>query len=196
MIERNPGNEFLDEVRREGTPLIVGDARQDALLTEANMARAKSVVLATDDDMANLEVAVDSRRMNPSIRVVMRMFDQNVADKMADGFDIHCAMSQSAISAPAFAISAIEPSIVNSFIVDDRLIVMQRWLVRESGPLAGRTVGELMADPGIVVVEHRPVRAEKKLFPPVDARLERGDRVILQGPYEVLHRMQRESEEA
>ena len=97
------------------------------------------IILATDDDLANLEVALDARRINPGIRVVLRMFDQNMADKIRDGFNIYTAMSQSAISAPAFATAALDRAIVNSFMVNDALIVMQRWIVR--GIVAGALKG-------------------------------------------------------
>lgn len=190
VIERDEKNEFLEELRRDGSPLLLGDARREALLEDANVAKARSIVLATDDDMANLEIALDARKISPEIRVVVRMFDQNVADKMGDGFNIHIAMSQSAISAPTFAVSAIESSIVNSVIVDDRLIVMQRWLVRDSGPLAGRAIRDLIEDEHISVVEHVPVRGDRTLFPSVDTVLERGDQVVVQGTLEVLTALQ------
>jgi Trk K+ transport system NAD-binding subunit len=196
VIERDKTNQFLDDLRRDGSPLLVGDARREAILEDANVAGARSIILATDDDLANLEAALDARRLNPTIRVVLRMFDQNLADKMGEGFDIHIAMSQSAISAPAFAISAIEPSIVNSFIVGEKLVVMQRWLVRDSGPLAGHSVGELIEEYGITVIERRPVRGDAALFPGLDTRLERGDRVIVQGSFEVLHDLQQQAMEA
>lgn len=189
VIEMDGQNQFLDEVRAEGSPLLIGDARSDQLLADANIARAKAVVLATNNDLCNLEVALDARRMAPGIRVVLRMFDQNMADKVAKGFNIHIAMSQSAISAPAFATAAIEPSIVSGTVVDDRLVVMQRWTLREGDGLAGLSVGEVLARHRVGVVEHREARGESSLFPPPAAALRAGDEVLVQGPYEVLARL-------
>ena len=74
--------------------------------------------------------------MQPGIRVVLRMFDQNMADKIREGFNIHIAMSQSAMSAPAFAGAAIDRSIMNSYAMGDQYVVMQRWVVREGEPPA------------------------------------------------------------
>ncbi|NJL18652.1 MAG: hypothetical protein HC938_17335 [Nitrospira sp.] len=42
------------------------------------------IVIATNDDMANLEVALDARRLNPKIRVLMRLYDQQIAAKIAE----------------------------------------------------------------------------------------------------------------
>jgi Trk K+ transport system NAD-binding subunit len=192
VIERDPQGEFMDDLRREGSPVIVGDARREALLAEANVAHARSIVLATDNDMVNLEAALDARRINPRIRVVLRIFDPNIADKVGKGFGIENALSQSALSAPAFATAALEPAIVNSFAVGERLIVMQRWLIRSSDGLAGRTVGEILGEKGLCVVEHRREGGPARLFPPPDLRLEPGDGVIVQGTFDGLSRLRGE----
>ncbi|MCA9309564.1 MAG: NAD-binding protein, partial [Phycisphaerales bacterium] len=101
VIEKNAANQFLDEVRRDGAPLFVGDARDESYLEHAGVEKAMSIVVATSDDLANLECALDARRLAPGIRVVLRMFDQNMADKVREGFNISLAMSPAAISAPA-----------------------------------------------------------------------------------------------
>lgn len=183
VIEANPQNQFLEDVRRDGSPLLVGDARRELLLSDANIAQAKCVVLATTDDLANLEIALDAKRLAPRVRVVMRMFDQNMANKIQDGFDIQMAMSQAAISAPVFALKAIEPSIVGGVVVGDRLIVSIRLTLREWSPLAGRTVGEVIEHHGCGIIERRR-DGHSWLFPPPSMTLQVGDEVLLEGPYE------------
>lgn len=193
VIEKNADCQFLEEVRRDQSPLLIGDARREAVLGDANVAQAKSIILATDDDLANLEVALDARRINPEIRVVLRMFDQNMADKIRDGFNIYTAMSQSAMSAPAFATAALDRAIVSSFMVNDRLIVMQRWSVRAQGPLCGRTVGAIMAEYGFGVLERQSAAGEPQIIPSPDVVLAAGDRLVVQGPYEALLRLRRQA---
>ena len=192
VIERDAANQFLEELRRDGSPLLVGDARRESLLAEANVGKARSIILATDDDLANLEIALDARQVNPDIRVVVRMFDQNMADKMS-GLNIHMAMSQAALSAPTFATSAVAPSIVGSFVVGNKLVVMQRWLVRREGPLCGLTVGDVMRTKQIGVVEHTSPHQSPSLYPPPDTKLEPGDGLILQGPLHVLNDLWRQN---
>jgi Trk K+ transport system NAD-binding subunit len=186
VLERDATNQFLEELRKDGSPLLVGDARREALLEEANIAQAKSIILATDDDLANLEIALDAQRLAPNVRIVMRMFDQNMADKTRSGFDIDMAMSQAALAAPTFATSAVAPAIVGSFVVGRNLVAMQRWLVRGGGPLDGLTVGEVTQRLGFGVAEfHRPP-GQAILFPAHDTRLLPGDGIILQGPLREL----------
>lgn len=189
IIERDASNQFLEELRRDGSPLLVGDARREALLEEANIKQAKSIILATDDDLANLEIALDAQRLAPKVRIVMRMFDQNMADKTRTGFEIDLAMSQAALAAPTFATSAVVPNIIGSFIVGKNLIAMQRWLVRGGDGLAGRSIGEVTKALGFGIVEHHRPPHEPTLFPSHETSLEPGDGVILQGPLNELERL-------
>jgi Trk K+ transport system NAD-binding subunit len=192
VVEADPEGPFLEEVRRDGSPILIGDGRQDALLEEANIAAARSVVIATNDDLTNLEIALDARKLNPDIRVVLRMYDQNMADKVADGFNIRLAMSETAIASPTFATCAVAPATVNSYIVGDEVVAMQRWLVRNGGPFDGRTIAEMMRAHGIGVVELR-CGGDCTLWPDPDRRLAPGDGILVQGTIEVLQSLRRDA---
>jgi voltage-gated potassium channel len=186
VVESNPANQFLDAVRRDGAPVIIADARRDEVLAEANVAGAKSLIVASNDDLANLEIALDARRIKPTIRVILRMFDQNMADKVRDGFNIRIAMSQAALSAPTFAMAATDASIVGTQVVEDQLVVMQRWTVRGSGPLIDRTVGNVLSEMRFCVVNRQPRDGPARLFPAADEVLCDGDQLLVQGGYDAL----------
>ncbi|MCY2959449.1 MAG: NAD-binding protein [Planctomycetota bacterium] len=189
VLERDEHAQFLEDVRRDGSPLFLGDARRDAFLVDAGVGRARSIVLSTDDDLTNLEIALDARRLNPKIRVVLRMFDPNMADKVRDGFQIRAVMSSSELSAPAFAVAALERNIVASSVIGGVLVVTQRCIANAGGPLAGRTVGDLARAHGIGIVERRPKTGPQKLFPSPETTIEAGDEVLVQGPFDVLERI-------
>lgn len=188
VLERNADAPFLDEVRRDGSPILIGDARREAFLLDANVRAARSIVLATTDDLANLEIALDARRFNPKIRVVMRMFDPNMAEKVKEGFQIRTVMSAASLAAPAFAVAALERDIVSSSVVDDTLVVTRRWTATSGAPITGRTVGDLMREYEIGVVERRPRTGAPKLFPAPETRIEEGDVLLVQAAFDVLER--------
>ncbi len=189
VVERDPENGFLDEVRQDGTPLLVANARRDATLVEANVAAARSIIIATNDDLANLEVALDARRMNANIRVVLRLFDQALADKVRGGFNIHIAMSTAALAAPNFALAAVEKSFINSMVIGTQLVVIQRWTVRVGGPLINRTVGDVAAAYGCGVIEHTAGDGATVLFPPPTLKLAAGDTFLVQGPMQKMREL-------
>jgi voltage-gated potassium channel len=191
-IERNPGNQFLEDIRRDGSPLLIGDARREALLEDANVRAARSVILATNDDLANLEIALDARRIHPGVRVVIRMFDQNMADKFRAAFDFQVAMSQSAISAPAFVTAALDGAIINSTVLDETLLVMQRWTLTSASPLIGRTIADVMNAHGLAVVQFRSGGGAARVVPPPDTQLGVGDELVVQGPFAVVGQLRRD----
>ncbi len=200
VIEQDTAKAFLDDVRAEGSPIILGDARREALLEEAGISKARAIIIATSNDLSNLEIALDARRVAPNVRVVLRMFDQAMADKIAGVSNIHVAMSQSWISAPAFATAAVEPGVVSSVILDNQLIVLQRWTVRAGGALAGVTIADAMTRHGIAIIERKPAaaaaspNAHGSLFPRPDLTLEPGDQILVQGRYETMAELRAKSE--
>lgn len=186
VIEANPNNQFLEDIRRDGSPLLIGDARREALLADAGIRDAAAIILATSDDLANLEIALDARRFKPDIRVVLRMFDETMADKVREGFNIKLAMSQSSLSAPTFALKALEPSVVSSAVVGDRLVVSMRWTIQPGQEWEGKTIAEMMSARRCAVLERKPTGSSAELFPPPGTRLSAGDVLLIQGTYEDL----------
>jgi hypothetical protein len=79
-----------------GVPVLVRDIKEDQALVDAGISRARALILATNDAMGNLEVALDARRMNPRIRVVMRMFDDQIALKVAGSMKVDAALNHTA----------------------------------------------------------------------------------------------------
>lgn len=72
-------------------PLIFGDARNPELLARAGIERAKAILIVTNDDLANVSIALDARRVNPDLSVVVRIFDQELAAHLDDMWARGCA---------------------------------------------------------------------------------------------------------
>jgi Trk K+ transport system NAD-binding subunit len=118
-IEKNKTDSFATAVEELGFPVLYGDARRDALLLEAGVERAKAIICATDDDLANLEVALDAKKANPKIRVVMRMFDQRIAGKMRSALELDATFSTSALGGSLVALQATEPGVRGVYHLED-----------------------------------------------------------------------------
>ena len=103
VIERDPACSFLGRAREDGAAVLVRDMRDDQALRDAGIVDARVIVVASNDDLANIEVALDARRMNPKIRILLRLFDQRIADKFKDLGIIDEAFSSAALAAPVVA---------------------------------------------------------------------------------------------
>ena len=188
-IEHKRDAEFVDSLRAKEVPVLIGDARSKERLEEANVAKAKAVICATDDDLANVEVALTSRELQPGIRVVIRMFDPRLADKFSKAFDMQ-TFSTTAISAPVFAAAATDRNVVHSFhLADMQLSIAQIQVAPKSG-LTGKSIREIEAgyDASVVAL----MRSTKVDFHPApDIVVGLGDRLAVLATSDILGRVER-----
>ncbi|MBI3070635.1 MAG: NAD-binding protein [Deltaproteobacteria bacterium] len=152
VIEKDANAPHLGAVKKLGFPVLIADAREEQILVDVGVKRAKAIVVATDNDLGNLEIALDARRIHPEIRVVLRMYDQNMAAKVAEAFKIDAAISSSAIAAPIFAGAALARGIVSAHDFDGAPHLLVEISVSPTSRLLGRTLGDLVSDFGVVIV--------------------------------------------
>ena len=81
------------------------------MLSQADVETASAIVLTGDDDLANLNAALAASELNPTIRVVIRMFDQELGAHIPELFPDAVALSSSALAAPGFVSAAIDGEI-------------------------------------------------------------------------------------
>lgn len=179
VLEKNPQCPNIPFARKKGIPVLIGSGREDGIFDDLNLAEAKSIIIATNDDLANLEIALDARKLNPDIRVVLRLFDQELASKVRESFGISLAFSTSTLAAPVFATSSSDLSILNSFYIRDKLLVVANLEVKAAAQLVGMKVRDLRTQLRVLVVAHE--RGEDvNFFPDGDTLLQAGDRISVQ----------------
>ena len=189
-VERDPSAPFLERARALGVTVYIGDARDEHVLRKLNLPRAAAVIIATNDDLANLEIAMDVREVRDDVVVVMRLFDQALARKVRGALGVDVSVSTSALAAPLFASAALNRSVVGTHRVGDALMVVAEQEVHASGQLVGATVGGLLRDLRLSVVALRAdPNGAWELQPPPDTRLRAGDRVQLLVHSQELHRV-------
>ena len=71
-IERNGEGRLVAEAKAMGVPVLAEDMTDDRSLLGAGVHHARTIIAATNNDVANLEVVLDARRVNPRIRVMLR----------------------------------------------------------------------------------------------------------------------------
>src|SRR5580700_5649198 len=94
-------------VEERGAKIFVGDARDAEVLVRAGLDTAIALIAATDNDLVNLEIALDVKQRMPDLASVIRIFDQTLARQLEAAFDVRRALSMSAIAAPMFAAAAM-----------------------------------------------------------------------------------------
>lgn len=184
-IEREPDKDFIASARERDVPVIIGDARQRVVLRKAGIERASAVICCTQDELANLDIALDAREMHPDIKVVLRMFDETLASKVEKGFGIHTAFSMSALAAPAFAAAATRAHIDYSFYVGGTLLHVSQVSVEADSPLLGMTMEDAERKYNMTIVMHQ-TNDELHLHPTYDELINAGDTLVVFATLETL----------
>ena len=150
-VDRNLESPLISELLDLGVPIIHGEARLKKTLELASVGRARAVILATGDDLANLDAALTVRQIKPEVRIVVRLFDDTLA-RIAGPFNLH-AISTPATSAPAFIAAAQGRSVYQSFCLDGtQTLHVADVSIGPGSPLAGRSIEEVQAQCGVSIV--------------------------------------------
>lgn len=159
VISQSAREEWLEATRGAGIEVITGDARDPTMLERAGLASAAAVVAVTGKDLVNIEIALDVKRLRRDATVVVRLFDQALARRLEETFDVRRALSMATLAAPSFAAAAIGSGLIGSLAIGGELFVVgNRREVRGRG-LEGSTPAELGRELEVAVVRE-PTRRE------------------------------------
>ena len=142
-VQLEADDPLLLSARRQGIAVVLGDARFPSTLAEAQCLRARAVVLATRDDLANLEAALVVRRNFPQARIVMRMYDQELARRARELIPDAAVLSTAALAGPSFAAAALGPRVRGTLEYGNRLYAVAETTVQPGTPAAHGTVADL-----------------------------------------------------
>ncbi|MEH1854940.1 MAG: NAD-binding protein [Nostoc sp.] len=104
-------------------PLIVGNITN--ALSKVNITTAKSVIVVTDDEVVNLEIALRTHAANPTASLAIRTFDPRFSENVAQLLPYARVMGVYALAAEAFAAAAFGENILNLF----RLNYLKEWVI-------------------------------------------------------------------
>ena len=190
VVELNASGPFVHLITERGIPILFEDARKTEVLIKAGLERACAVIACTDNDLSNVEIALDAKEVRPDIRVVMRLFDQGLASKIQHTFDIDAAFSASALAAPAFAAAAVDPSVRDSFYVDDVLFVHSAFEVPGDSPLTHLSVWDIWGRYDVNTLSFTDASGAVSWHPSPTLHVPAGATIAVVGPYEHVQHLQ------
>lgn len=167
-------NRYLSTVRRLGVPVLVADIRLPETLQTLQVQRARSVVVVTSSDIVNLETALNVQALKPEARVVLRLFDPDLAARVERAFGIHISRSPSALAAPAFAAAAAGEHVLATIAVGAEVLAVVRLQVAPGCRVQGHTVAELEAASGSRILLLDGGDGDPAWRPPGTTRLDAG----------------------
>ncbi len=102
IVETNENGRYLDYFRQLGADVYIGDGRLGKVLNDVNVVNAKALIAVISNDSLNLEIGLIARTIKPDLRLILRIFDEQMAEKIKDYLNIYLSLSASDIADEKF----------------------------------------------------------------------------------------------
>jgi Trk K+ transport system NAD-binding subunit len=179
-IDRDENPQGAAMAGRLGIPLIVGDARREEILRAANIGTAQALVSVTSSDSVNLETALYVRALRDDLRIVLRLFDGDLAERVEKAIGNTISRSVSYLAAPTFALAMLEHQVLRTIAVGRHVLLVAEVQLSPGAELTGHQVGQVHR-----AGEARVIGLQRRGMPRVDwspedeYRLETQDRLFV-----------------
>ncbi len=164
-------NEEILEMMRTGGAVVLGDARHEWVLKRAGVERAAALIITVNDDTLNLVVSEKAKKLNPSLRVIARIYSEDLAEIAVKSGYADKAFSTTKIVYPLFVAACfcdVSPA--------PNLVPVR---VPEGSPLVGVTLREAENALGFPVLA--AVKSDGSLAREPEYRLGAGDVIVVAG---------------
>jgi Trk K+ transport system NAD-binding subunit len=178
-VDHDPEARGIPLARRLGLPVVIGEAYLEETLDAAGLETSIGLVSATSSDIVNLETALQARALREDLRIVLRLFDDDLAQRVQKSAGI-LSRSVSYMAAPAFAAAMLEHQVLRTIAVGRHVLLIADVRVEPGADIAGQALAELERD-GLARVLALQVRGTPRFgwSPHHGYLLAEGDRVIV-----------------
>jgi Trk K+ transport system NAD-binding subunit len=142
-VDKDPGARGVAMARGIGLPLVIGDACRENTLRSAGLENAIALVSVTNSDSVNLEAALQARAMREDVRIVLRLGDDDLAQRVQKTVGNVVSRSVSYLAAPAFAAALLEHQVLRTIAVGRHVLLIADVRVEPGAGIAGQAVTEL-----------------------------------------------------
>lgn len=126
--------------RLAGIEYHQGNYRDPALLQKLKLNEARGIILLANDDLNNLAACLEIRRLCAGIRIVVRLFNENLVNKLSNTIKNVIALSSSRLSGPLLASTALSGDVLARFESNQTDWHVERIEIEPESTLANQTV--------------------------------------------------------
>jgi Trk K+ transport system NAD-binding subunit len=165
--------------RRLGLRVVVGDARREDILHAAEIGTCQALVSATSSDSVNLETALHARALRADLRIVLRLFDDDLAERVQNAIGNIVSRSVSYLAAPTFAVAMLEHQVLRTIPVGRHVLLVAGIDLSPGGELIGHELQDVHEAGQARVIALRREGMTVDWSPPGSYRLAAGDRLYV-----------------
>lgn len=185
VLELAPRSDLIANLRDLDIPIIQGDALNT--LEAANIRRARAIVLCTQNDNLNMQVAVKARHLNKDIRVVIRIFDEEFARALQQQFGF-TALSATGMAAPVFAATAAEMDVSYPIKIEGQAFSLARLRIAPNSKLHGLSVNQIEQQYDVSVALLHTAQG-RDFHPAGERRVSVNDTLAVLGGHDQINRL-------
>jgi Trk K+ transport system NAD-binding subunit len=142
-VDKNENAAGVPMARRLGLKVVTGETHREETLLEAGIATCRALVSVTDSDIVNLETALGGRALAEQPRIVVRLYDDDLAERVQKNVGNTISRSVSYLAAPAFAAAMLEHQVLRTIPVGRHVLLIAEVAVGEGAELAGAHVDDV-----------------------------------------------------
>jgi Trk K+ transport system NAD-binding subunit len=142
-VDKNENAAGVPMARRLGLKVVTGETHREETLLEAGIATCRALVSVTDSDIVNLETALGGRALAEQPRIVVRLYDDDLAERVQKNVSNTISRSVSYLAAPSFAAAMLEHQVLRTIPVGRHVLLIADVAVGEGAELAGGRVDDV-----------------------------------------------------
>jgi Trk K+ transport system NAD-binding subunit len=139
-VDNNPAATGIPMARQMGLPVVIGDAFREETLRAASLDTCIALVSVTSQDIVNLETALNARALRDDLRIVLRLTDDDLAERLQKTTGNTISRSVPYLAAPAFAAAMLEHQVLRTIAVGRHVLLIADVRVADQAGLAGSLI--------------------------------------------------------
>ena len=139
-------------------PIVTGDMRSPETLIAAGIQTAHTLLLTNSDDTLNLAILTQARLLNPKVRIINRLFNHSLGDRLDHTLTHHTSLSVSSLAAPLLAFAAQGNRAIGQLQIFDRTWPIQEEYIDPDHPWLGKSLADLWVDQSRMLIYYLPAQ--------------------------------------
>jgi Trk K+ transport system NAD-binding subunit len=145
-VDNDPNAPGIPMARQMGLPVVIGDAFREQTLRAAHLDTCLALVSVTSLDIVNLETALTARALRDDLRIVLRLTDDDLAERLEKTTGNTISRSVPYLAAPAFATAMLEHQVLRTIDVGRHVLLIAEIRVADQAGLAGSLISDTEQD--------------------------------------------------
>lgn len=158
VIVLNKEEEYLKKIKKLCSKLIIGNAKYHDILIKAGIKNSDVFMSLTGDEVENIEMCILARELNPKIKIIMRMFDENFSKRIQTGFKINKTLSTSSLSSSSFVSACMNNSILHAFNFEGKMNYIVDYEINIDSPLMDKVAEDIEKSYPIKIITYHEIK--------------------------------------